>query len=341
MKIAVLCGGISPERNVSLAGGKAVYSALKGLGYDVIAVDPARGTDSIIDIESITPPETSPAIEELNQFPDRNLIDCINSNIFDDVDCAFLVLHGQNGEDGKVQSLLQLRGIRYTGSGIKSSALAIDKLSSKLMFIATGISTPPWSVVRSGQYDDFDHFKEIRNELGPNLVVKPNDQGSTIGITIIDTGNLDDIHDAVLIASKYSKSIVIEEFISGREITVGVLDGEALPIIEIVTDDGFYDYGHKYSKGYTDYICPAEISPDIADFTLNLAQTAYNVLGCSGFSRVDFRLSEDGVPFCLEVNTIPGFTSTSLVPMAAKEVGIEFPELCEKIINMVMESDIY
>jgi len=340
MNIAVLFGGISPERNVSIAGGKAVVEALTQLGHNVFPIDPAYGENSLIPIEKIIIPNNShPTPEELAQFHTKNYIECINSKIFDEIDAAFLVLHGQNGEDGKIQALLECRGIPYTGSGIKASALSIDKISSKMIFYAVGILTPQWHIFRKKDLEDYEYLEQIRSELGEILVIKPNDQGSTIGISIIDNGNLDDIHNAIINAFYYSDLVLIEEFIEGRELTVGIVGNQTLPIIEIVPESGFYDYYHKYKPGKTEYLCPADIPQDIAEFTQNLAFSAFNALGCSGFARADFRMNEEGQVFLLEMNTIPGFTATSLVPKAAKAIGIEFTELCQKLIDIALEKN--
>jgi D-alanine-D-alanine ligase len=338
MNIAVLFGGISPERNVSIAGGISVIEALKSKGHNIIPIDPAYGYNCLRNENELKIIDGFATKEELSEFPLKNLIDAVNSNHFDNIDAAFLVLHGINGEDGKVQTLLELREIPYTGSGVKASSTAIDKAASKILFLAAGVMTPRWVSIYKEDIGNYDLYEEIRSDLGDELVVKPNDQGSTIGISIINTGNLDDINDAVTLASKYSRHVLIEEYISGREITVGIIGNEALPIIEIVPEDGFYDYSHKYTKGKTQYICPAELSDDITEFTQNSALAAYNALGCSGFARADFRLNEEGQVFLLEINTIPGFTSTSLVPKAAAEVGIEFPDLCEKILELALEN---
>lgn len=335
MKIAVLLGGISTERNVSIAGGKAIVEALKSRGHDALAIDPSFGAESLEKSkELLTDLSKFPDINDLEKFPTRNYIDCINSPIFDDIDVAFIVLHGTNGEDGLIQSLLHLRGIPYTGSEVKASSAAMDKNFSKMIFAAAGINTPQWTIVSKNDEIDIELAKDIKGFLGKKLVIKPNNQGSTIGITIINDGDPDSILQAIEYAHKYSETAVIEQFIEGREITVGIIGNQALPIIEIVPEEGFYDYQAKYTKGKTSYLCPADISPDIAEFTFNVALNAHHALGCSGFSRVDFILTNEGVPVCLEVNTIPGFTATSLVPMAAKEIGIEFPELCEKIIDL-------
>lgn len=337
MKIAVLFGGISTERNVSISGGRAVIEALRAKGHDVIAVDPAYGKDGLRKAEAqLNNIESYPTLEELKEFSPRSLMECVNSEIFDDVECVFIVLHGKYGEDGIIQSLLELRGIPYTGSGVGANAISIDKATTKHLLTVAGIPTPAGITVHPKIADNYDIIKEIRSEMGDEIVIKPNNQGSTIGLTIVKDGNLDDIANGIKLAGQYCEDVLIEQYIDGREITVGVVGDEALPVIEIIPEDGFYDYKHKYTKGQTQYVCPAEISEDIAEFTQGLALTAHNILGCKGFSRVDFRLTDEGQPYCLEVNTIPGFTSTSLVPKAAKEIGYEFPELCEKIINIAI-----
>ncbi len=339
MKIAVIFGGISPERNVSLAGGSAVVKALKSLGHEVLPIDPAYGKDALRTIEDMANIKKYPEEEELKKFPIKNYIECFDSDIFNDVDCAFIVLHGINGEDGRVQALLDLRGIPYTGSKVMASSLALDKNQSKTVFLANNILTPPWTVLNPEDYENFDIIEEIRKQMGNDLVIKPNDQGSTIGISIVSGGNLDDISNAVKKAGRYSRKVIAERFIPGREVTVGIIGGEPLPLIEIKPESGFYDYEHKYSKGKTEYICPMEVSEDISDFTQDMAVSAFEALGCEGFARADFRLTGEGQPFCLEINTIPGFTDTSLVPKAAKVLGIEFPELCEKILSLAVESN--
>ncbi len=336
MNIAILCGGVSLERNVSLTGGKSVYEALINSGHNVKLIDPALGENGLLDYNNIEIKEVPPTLEEINQYSRRNILNCINSSLFDDVDLAFLVLHGTNGEDGLIQSLLELRGIRYTGSGVRASAVAMDKVASKMIFAASGLVIAPWAIVRKHQYEDHGFHKLLRSELGPKLVIKPNDQGSSIGISIIERGDTEEIAEAVKLAAKYSNVVIAEKFIEGREITVPIIGGQALPVIEILPEEGFYDYKHKYTKGHTTYQCPADIPADIADFAQNCAVNAFWSIGCRGFARADFRLNEDGQPVIMEINTIPGFTSTSLVPMAAKHIGIEFPQLCLKIIELAM-----
>jgi D-alanine-D-alanine ligase len=339
MKIAVLFGGISPERNVSIAGGRAVVDALRSKGHEVLPIDPAYGADGLRNGEEMASISHIPAPEELAGFHPRRMMECVNSALFDDVDAAFVVLHGHWGEDGTIQSLLKMRGIPYTGSKIKASSLAMDKITSKMLFLSAGIPTPQWQVIHREFVDDYDALEELRSIMGKQIVIKPNDQGSTIGITIIHDGNLDDINNGIKKAYEYSDRVLAEQFIEGRELTVSVVGSDILPVIEIIPEEGYYDYEHKYIKGKTEYVCPAEISPDIAEFMQSLADSAYTVLGCEGFGRADFRMDDDGQAFCLEVNTIPGFTATSLVPMAAKEAGTDFPELCEKIVNLALDNN--
>jgi D-alanine-D-alanine ligase len=338
MKIAVIFGGISTERNVAITGGRSVIEALTGLGHEVMPCDPAFGAEFFEQSKNLVSDMSQyNEIDEIKNYNPRNYIYAINSEHFDNIDAAFIVLHGKYGEDGLIQSLLELRGIPYTGSNVKASSLSSDKAASKSCFISVGVLTPPWVVIHRDDIENEGLAKDIRKQFGKEIVIKPNDQGSTIGLTIIDSGNLDDIERALHLAAKYSPDILVERYIGGRELTVGIVGDDALPVIEIDIEDGFYDYEHKYTKGKTNYICPAELSGDIAEFTQTMALAAYQSLGCSGFGRVDFRLDEEGQPFCLEVNSIPGFTSQSLVPMAAKLVGIEFPELCEKLIYIAIQ----
>ncbi len=334
MKIAVLMGGNSPERNVSLNSGKAVANALQQNNHSVVCIDPALGESCILNIENIDAPATPPTREELEALPVQNFIKAVLSDVFNDVDVVFSVLHGENGEDGIMQALLQARGLRYTGSKVMASALAMDKAQSKIIFSATGVPTPAWAVVTQENAKDYDLLKDLRDGFRGSLVVKPNDQGSTVGMTIIENGNLDEMEVAVATALQYSSVAVVEQLIPGRELTVAVIGDEAYPIIEIAPEGGFYDYEHKYTKGMSQYICPAELDDELSSFIQNLAITAHKACGCSGYSRVDFRLDDDNHPWCLEVNTLPGMTATSLVPKAAAAADMDFITLCERIIEL-------
>lgn len=332
MKINVLMGGISPERNISLLSGRAAVAALRANGHTVQAIDPARGAQGLLRDDELQAARPAPVTdEEIAAFDPRALVECVESSLFDDVDVVFIVLHGKYGEDGYIQSLLDLRGLTYTGSSMLASAIAMDKITSKMLFSVAGIPTPHWVTLRPDQADDEEMIAEVMREIPGTLVVKPNDQGSTVGMSIVHPG--DDLASAVRLAGHYSNSVLIEQYIPGRELTVTVLGNDALPIIEIAPKEGFYDYENKYTKGRTEYHCPAELSEEVQHHVQNLAVAAHGILGCHGYSRVDFRLTEDNMPFCLEVNTIPGFTETSLVPMSARQAGIEFGELCEEIIR--------
>lgn len=333
MNIAVLMGGISPERNVSLKSGIAVAKSLKEKGYNVIAIDPALGVDCILDYENLEVSNTFPTLEEINSMNQRNLIDCINSEHFDNIDCAFIVLHGSCGEDGRIQSLLELRGVKYTGSGVKASAICMDKRTSKLLFNLAGIMTPNWTMVNPKDENLFDKIDEIRSDIGKDVVIKPNEGGSTIGLTVVKDGNIDDIYEGIKLAGLYSNEVLVETFIEGKEITVAVVDNKAYPIVEIRPVDGFYDYQNKYTKDKTEYICPAELTEDVTDFIKNMAVTAHRITGCIGYSRIDFRLDDENLAHCLEVNTVPGFTELSLLPMSLKQAGVEFGDLCEFLVK--------
>jgi len=340
MKIAVLFGGISTERTVSIEGGKAVIAALRSKGHQVVPIDPAFGDD----IEKQSSLEAMlndishfPSLAELSAFQTKNILDCIVSPLFDDIECAFIVLHGANGEDGLLQAALELRGIPYTGSGVRASSTSINKAASKLMMEASGILTPNWAIVKRNNLEDYDLFEKIRSYLGTDIIVKPSNQGSTIGINRVIGGNLDDIKHACEEAAAYSDTVIIENYIEGREITVAIIGERAYPVVEIVAQEGFYDYNAKYAGGTTEYICPADLPEEVADYVQAQALMLNDILGCRGFTRVDFRLDEEFQPFCLEINTIPGFTSRSLVPMSAKAAGLDFPELCELIIDIALK----
>ena len=335
MNIAVLLGGISPERNISFLSGRAAVFALRERGHSVIALDPSRGVHAIVSDDELRAATAVEVTEtELAGFSPLKMMECFTSALFDCIDLVFILLHGRFGEDGYVQSLLDLRGIPYTGSTMLASAAAMDKGLSKMLFQVAGIPTPFWVSVRPDQADDTDLLAEVRKEINGPMVVKPNDQGSTVGMTILQQATDEELSAAIRLAGQFTELILVERYIPGRELTVAVLGNTSLPIIEIVPKDGYYDYANKYTQGKTEYFCPAELSEEVQNHVQNLAIAAHNILGCRAYSRVDFRLTEDNMPYCLEVNTIPGFTETSLVPMAARAAGIEFGDLCEEIIAL-------
>ena len=334
MNIAVFLGGTSAEREVSLASGKAVVSALREARHTVVPIDPALGArqpaneeDLYRDILHGAPP----TLEALAKLTPRNIIECVNSPLLDGIDVVFLALHGEWGEDGKIQSLLEMRGVKYTASGVMASALTMDKSMTKILLRHNGIKTGKWEMVRGGIFDRSFIDRTVA-AIGLPLVVKPNDQGSTVGLTIV--ANADEIPAAIDLAAKFSTSVMLEEFIPGRELTVSIVGDRVLPIIEIKPKDGFYDYQHKYTKGMTEYLCPADLPADLAERIQRDSMRVFETTQCRGFARVDFRLRDDGEYYCLEINTLPGMTATSLVPKAAAAAGISFPALCDTIVKL-------
>ncbi len=333
MNIALLTGGLSSEREVSLSSGRGILKALRALGHKVSVIDPIFGKE-LVDEELILKDKVTkeyPTLEKirvLQKENSRKLLECAESELFNDIDLAFLGLHGKYGEDGKIQTLLELRGIKYTGSGIQSSCVAMDKDFSKIVFNRTGILTPDWISVTNINDINFD---DCIKRFGSPLVIKPNDEGSTVGLSIVD--NKDDFIKGVNLALSYSEKVLIEKYIKGRELTVSIIDENAYPVIEIVPKEGFYDYEHKYSKGMSNYVCPALIPDSVSTKAKEMALAANKAIGCRVYSRVDFLMTESNDLYCLEVNTLPGMTELSLVPMAAKASGMDFNSLIDKIIR--------
>lgn len=306
-KIGVLMGGPSAEREVSLNTGKAIVAALQEKNYNVVGID----LDPIHFVEQL----------KENQ-----------------VEIVFNALHGLYGEDGKLQGALELLGIPYTGSGVLASAMAMDKGISKRLFISAGIPTPRYQLLKKRDGIGEAVLASILDEFEAPFVVKPSTQGSTIGLTIVQEPA--ELTAALEKAFTYDTEVLIEEFIDGSELTVGILGGvkpEALPIIEIVPYSGIYDYHAKYTKGATEYFVPARIDEATTRLTQEVALAAFKILNCSGIARVDVRLDPSNHPYVLEVNTIPGMTATSLVPKAAAAIGMSFPELCERILLLTLE----
>jgi D-alanine-D-alanine ligase len=325
-KIALLVGGTSPEREVSKMSGKGVLGALKSLEYPTIIIDPAYGLNQPKEEDLFF------SNKDFSEISNRNCINAINSNLLNDVDIVFSALHGKWAEDGTIQSILELRGLKYTGSKVLASALAMDKEMSKVIFKQVGVQTPNWMSVKSNFSDLI--IKEIENKIGFPCVIKPNDQGSTVGLTLVKDES--EVNEAIKIALQFSSKALIEKYIPGREITVAILLNEALPVLEIVPKSGFYDYKHKYTSGMSEYIVPANIPNEVAVKAQQQALVAFNSLGCEGYARIDFRLTNNSELYCLEVNTLPGMTPLSLVPKAAKAIGISFEELIDKIIRQAL-----
>ncbi|KAA0207378.1 D-alanine--D-alanine ligase [Ignavibacteria bacterium CHB1] len=344
MNIILLTGGISAEREVSLASSRSLLKALRERNHNVTVIDPVYGSDQPTEEEifqkqiSTNYPEPE-ILKQIVQTTNRKIFECVNSKLFDNVDIVFIGLHGKFGEDGVIQSLLEMRGVKYTGSGFVASALCLDKHYSKILFRYNKILTPDWITFDKSILDEPETaFTKSENEIGYPFVIKPNDEGSTVGLTLVkEKISTEDFLNAINTALSYSEKVMIEKFISGRELTCTIVGSETFPIIEIKPKSGFYDYEHKYTKGMTEYICPAEIDEQVAREINKVSMIAHTTMGCRVYSRIDFILTDDGNPYCLEINTLPGMTETSLVPKSARAKGIEFPELLETIINLSLE----
>ncbi len=324
-KIALLLGGTSPERKVSKATGASIYKALTNLGYETHLVNPAYGNNQPKDVEAFF------ADEDHIEISNENYVRALNMELFNSIDLAFLALHGRWGEDGTIQSLLELKGIKYTGSKVLSSSISMDKTMSKILFQHYNVRTPNWITVNS-YFNLSSLMKEIEDRLKYPCVIKPNDQGSTVGLTICE--NESTVEAAIKFALQFSDKVLIEEYIPGRELTVGILENEVFPVLEIKPKHGLYDYECKYTPGMSEYEVPAKMNDEISDRIKKSALAAFNALVCEGYARIDFRLTPDNIEYCLEVNSLPGMTSTSLVPKMAKAVGISFEELVERIVKL-------
>jgi D-alanine-D-alanine ligase len=326
MRITVLTGGTSSERDVAIASTVQVVKALRSRGHTVAVVDTARGYIP----ESDEPQQLSgsvgrepPAIEELVALERGLLLSGLASlPVIRNAEVVFLGLHGGRGEDGTIQAVLDVMGVPYTGSGSLGSGLAMDKDISKRLFRAADIPTADWLMTPATA-------EEAGRRLGWPLVVKPSKQGSTVGLTMVKDPL--DYDAAVELAARYDDEVMVEGFIPGRELTVGILGNQALAVGEIIPRHELFDYECKYTPGMSEEIFPADLPPAVAAECGRLALRSHQALKLGGYSRVDFRLTPGGELVCLEVNTLPGMTSTSLLPQSAAAVGIPFPELCERI----------
>jgi D-alanine-D-alanine ligase len=332
MKIAVLLGGTSAEREVSLASGLAVIRALRENGHEVHAIDTARGfvepdEESSLLPEGVhsVPPEKLESVlppVELGKIPHLR-----------EADVAFLALHGGIGEDGTLQALLELLGIRYTGSGPLGSAIAMDKDVSKRLLRDAEIPTLSWRVARA---PDFSYDPDaIEDFVTFPCIVKPSRQGSSVGIEVVR--DADQLESAVRTASEFDSEVMIERFVRGRELTVAILGDQPLPPIEIRPKKGIYDYESKYTPGMTEYLCPAPLDEEIVAQVQAFALRAFKVLKLRGYARVDFILAKEQL-FCLEANTLPGMTATSLFPKAAAAAGLSFGDVCERAVELAVRS---
>jgi D-alanine-D-alanine ligase len=294
-RVGVMMGGFSREREISLKTGKAIQKALTEKGYMVIPIDVGD--------------------------------DIAEKLIKEKIECAFLALHGRFGEDGTIQGMLELMKIPYTGSGVLASALAMHKIMSKKFFICEKIPTPRFEAF---QREGIKRDPPQRVSLPLPVVVKPAREGSTIGVSIVQKD--EDLVPALKEAGQYDEEVLVEEFMKGKEITVGILEDIPLPVIEIVPQSGFYDYRSKYTKGETQYILPAQIPREKYLYAQEISLKAFRRLGCSGVARVDLMTDENENPFVIDVNTMPGMTETSLLPKAASYAGIPFEDLVERIL---------
>lgn len=339
LKIAVLLGGNSSERDVSLVTGNAIVDGLKKAGHNVIAIDTALGASQLPppDIGSIPHiKEEPPELNELSRLSGETTIQTVSSPDLRNVDLVFIALHGGAGENGTVQALLDLMEIPYTGSGVLASAVSMDKLAAKRIVSAAGINTPDYFVRPSSALgSEKELIKAVEESIGFPVVVKPNDQGSSIGLNVVRSSK--ELYASAVEAAKYSDKVLFEKFIDGRELTVSILGEKALPVAEIKPKEGFYDYKHKYIAGLTDKTLPANLTNEQTRQVQGLAEGVVRALDIKGYARIDFRMSSDGTLYFLEANTLPGMTPTSMVPKAAQAVGIDFPELLDRIAHIALE----
>ena len=330
MKIAVLFGGTSEERDVSIASAAQVIPALRGLGHEVVAIDTATGRlPPGVEQKMLTSgvgPEP-PSRTALASMRESALTLTTNASDIRDVDVVFLALHGGAGEDGRVQAVLDLAGLAYTGSNHIASATAMDKDLSKRLFRAAGVPTADWLMSPASATD-------VAKEIGWPAVVKPNKQGSTVGLSIVRQAS--GLEPALALAHRFDSEVMIERFIPGRELTVGILEGEALPAGEIIPKGEIFDYEAKYQKGAAREVFPAELPKSAAQEVQQLALRAHSALKLGVYSRIDFRMDPQGKFWCLEANSLPGMTSGSLLPQAARAAGIEFPKLLERICRAAL-----
>ncbi len=339
MKIVVLAGGTSTERDVSLSTGSMIYKALKGNGHQAVLLDVYLGYEG--DVQNIFEWDTDWASQTRAvsaENPDLDAIKALRKDggksffgpnvlaICEQADCVFMALHGANGEDGKIQACFELMGIPYTGTDYVSSAMAMDKGITKDIFKAHGIPTPVGIRLKKGE-------QETEKVPFP-CVVKACCGGSSVGVCI--ARNEEEYETAKAEAFKYDNEVVIEQYIKGREFSIGVMEGKALPVIEIAPKEGFYDYKNKYQAGSTVETCPADLSPEKTAEMQAVAESVFKALRLKSYARMDFMMSDAGEIYCLEANTLPGMTPTSLLPQEAAAVGIDFGQLCEKILKSAL-----
>jgi D-alanine-D-alanine ligase len=329
VKIAVVFGGNSEERDVSLASGAQVIKALRKAGHEVLAIDTAIGLLGSADEERLLTgrvAELPPGQDALAlvQFRTNQLVDLREVG---NIDVFFLALHGGIGEDGTIQAVFDLAALPYTGSGLSGSSNALDKDVSKRLYRSAGIPTPDWLMAPVD-------VELVAKQLDFPVVVKPNRQGSTIGLSLVKVAS--QLPEALESAAQFDSEVMIERFVPGRELTVGVLDDTALGVGEIIAGE-IFDYTSKYQVGNAEEVFPARITPELAKQAQEYSLAAHHVLKLDGYSRTDFRLDQDEKLWCLETNSLPGLTRTSLLPQAAAVSGVSFERLCERICELGIE----
>jgi len=336
MRITVLMGGTSSERDVSLASGIRVTEALRSRGHDVTAVDTARGPLTREQEQQLLAggvKTAPPSREELHAMAAETLPQMLAVlPALKEADVVFLGLHGGAGEDGTIQALLDLASIPYTGSGRLASAIAMDKDMAKHMFRQYGVNTADWVLVT--KRTPAPGGEELAKRLGLPMIVKPSKEGSTVGLSIVRSAA--DVTAAIQEAMRFDDEVIVETFIAGRELTVGILGGEALPVGEIIPKHEIYDYECKYTAGMAVEVFPADITEAQREDVQQQAKRAFDALKLRGCARIDFRMDPSGTMYCLEANTLPGMTGTSLIPQAAQAAGMDFAELCERIVMLAL-----
>ena len=343
MNIVVLAGGLSGERDVSLTSGTLICNALRRSGHNAILVDLFFGVEEIqgfiLDafqisgkLEPYKVPPVAPDIDKVRASRVESGYGEIGKNVIElcrAADIVFLGLHGETGENGRLQAVFDVMGIRYTGSGYLGSALAMNKGLTKQIFTNSGIRMAKGKVYTKAE------SAQIYSDFTLPVIVKPISGGSSIGVTKAATP--EELQTAIDSALKYENEILVEQFIEGREFSCGILDDRALPLVEIIPNEGFYDYELKYQVGITTEVCPAELDEENTKKIQEMALKAHKALGLNVYSRVDFILGKDGGIYCLEANTLPGMTPTSLLPQEAGAVGIAYEALCEEIIRLSLK----
>lgn len=354
MRIVVLAGGISTERDVSLSSGAMIYRALKERGHQAVLLDVYLGyrweEEAFLDVSEGQRPkavfglrkdwakemgkieEKNPDIEKIKALRPDGAKNFFGPNVIpicQAADVVFLALHGENGEDGKIQACFDLMGIIYTGTNYLSSAISMNKGISKELFAANGIPTPWGFRLKKGETGE-------KKTVFP-CIVKACSGGSSVGVAI--AGSEDDYEAALAEAFAYDDEVIVEQYISGREFSVGVMDGKALPVIEIAPLTGFYDYKNKYQPGTTVETCPADIPEEKSKELQACAEKVFAVLRLESYARMDFRMNQEGEIFCLEANTLPGMTPISLLPQEAAAVGMDFGDLCERILESALHKE--